>query len=106
MPDLEHMITEYSTNKNHNLLASVDFMRQTLLRNEARPKGLYSIVSKTFGNSEHLWLWDTQATIHFLEEAGFSSIRKCAFNDSEDPAFEKVEDYDRFLNAVAIEAIK
>lgn len=106
MPDLEHFILEYQKNKESNSLASVDFMRQTLLRSEGRPKGFRSFFNQAIGNSDHLWLWDARSTIQLLEKAGFSSIRECAIHDSDDPAFTEVEDPDRFVNAVAIEAIR
>jgi hypothetical protein len=52
----------------------------------------------------HLWMWDYPAMAQALEGQGFRSIRRCGFNDSEDPMFARVEDLQRFDGALAMEA--
>lgn len=107
MPDLENLVRSYLENKNKgNPEASVAFMANTGIAFRQRPRGLIGMIRGTFGNAHHLWLWDTDAAIHELQQAGFKDIRKCGFNDSGDKMFHLVEDSDRFDNALALEMRK
>lgn len=107
MPDLEHMAQIYLQAKDSgDPTASVDFMRSTLLGYESRARGLRSLTSFMWGNSRHLWLWDSASTREILSHVGFRSMRECSFNDSDDKHFTEVEDKDRFKSACAIEAHK
>jgi hypothetical protein len=51
-------------------------------------------------------MWDSRSLSSELERTGFTCIRRCAFNDCEDPHFRLVEDADRFEGSVAIECRK
>lgn len=86
--------------------ASMDFMNGTLLGIHNRPKGTKGFISSFFGNSHHLWMWDSKSLAIELANAGFVDIRECKFNDSEDDMFKHVEAEGRFENAVALESRK
>ncbi len=59
-------------------------------------------------------MWDEFSLKKSLEDAGFISVRRCAFGDSKDAAFNAVEMQDRFVDSsysppipeLAMEAIK
>lgn len=107
VPDLEYAAREYlrrldSGDEN----ASHFFMENTLLGVPQRARGLKGLASTYFGNSHHLWMWDSKSLRAELRNAGFIDIRECRFNDSEDPMFKHVEDPSRFEFAVALEARK
>ncbi len=107
VPDLEFAARSYIKNlDNGNKLASLEFINNTLLGIKERPRGLKSFLSSFFGNSHHLWMWDNKSLSEELKNIGFSQIRDCKFNDSEDEMFKYVEDIGRFENAVAIECRK
>jgi len=107
MPDLEIIINSYITNKiKGNKEASVKFIRSTLMGTNSRSKGVRSIIESSFGNANHLWLWDKDSTILELEKLGFKNIRVCKYDDSKDEMFKFVENSDRFKGALALEMIK
>ena len=107
VPDLEFAarlyIKELENGKN---LASIDFLNNTLLGIQVRPRGLKNFITSFFGNSQHLWMWDYKSLSEELANAGFINIRKANFSDSEEAMFKYVEDADRFENAVAIQCKK
>ncbi|MFN8115600.1 MAG: methyltransferase domain-containing protein [Bacteroidia bacterium] len=107
VPDLEHIAREYITSlEKGDDLASVKFVSETLLGSESRQKGIKNFISSFYGNSKHLWMWDSNSMTAELKNAGFSKIRNCVFNDSSDPMFALVENKSRFVNSVAIECVK
>ena len=107
VPDLESAAREYINSIDlQNADAGNVFIRQTLLGLEKRPRGLKNLLISYFGNAQHLWMWDKYSLAIELKNAGFSSVRNCAFNDSKDPQFKLVEDKGRFNDAIALEAIK
>lgn len=107
VPDLAHSIDTYKERKRQNDPdASISFMYETMLGLKERPRGLKQMVISAFGNSHHLWMWDEEGLMNELNRAGFRSVRRCTFNDSEDSHFNLVEDLDRFYGALAIEARK
>ena len=107
VPDLEFAARSYIKDfDNGNNLASLNFFNNTLLGIKERPKGLKGILSSFFGNSHHLWMWDSKSLSEELKKVGFIEIRDCKFNDSDDEMFKYVEDMSRFQNAVAIECRK
>jgi hypothetical protein len=107
VPDLEYEARSYINSlDNKNAEASIDFLNNTLLGIKERPKGLKGFISSFFGNSAHLWMWDSLSFTKELEKAGFKDIQICSFNDSKIDLFKQVEDEDRFVNAVAIECKK
>lgn len=104
VPDLQILAAEYLASPALN--ASYDFMLDLGMGVEERPRGFVSLLKSFLGNSAHLWMWDFKAMVSELENAGYSGIRRCAFNDAADPEFIKVEDAARFHNALAIESKK
>jgi SAM-dependent methyltransferase len=107
VPDLEWAAREYLNSLDGgNAEASINFLNETLLGVPQRTRGLKSLVSSSFGNSKHLWMWDARSLTAELAKAGFKDIRRCRFNDSTDPAFKSVENPGRFENAVALECRK
>lgn len=108
VPDLEYSAREYlkSLDSGDNK-ASIRFVgSNTLLGLEKRPRGLEGFIRTFWGNSHHLWMWDSKSLSEELINAGFTQIRSCKFNDCEDEIFKYVEDINRFENAVAIECRK
>ena len=84
----------------------MNFMNNTLLGLSHRPRGLKGLLVSIYGNSHHLWMWDHESLMKELSDAGFISIRRCKFNDSEEGVFKSVETEGRFHDALALEAIK
>jgi len=107
VPDLEWAARSYINQlESGDRLSSLAFMKVTLLGIKQKPKGLQGLLRSVFGNSHHLWMWDYHSLSHELEKAGFKSIRRCSYNDSDDPMFLLVEEKNRFENAVAVECTK
>ncbi len=85
------------------------FIELTCLGVRRRPRGLVGLIRQYFGNSQHLWMWDEPSMTHELRKAGFTNVRRCEFNDAEDPMFKEVEDLARFrhidsgINELAVE---
>ena len=77
-----------------------------------RPDSLLGSASLLLGRSIHLWMWDFLSMRQALEDAGFTSVRRCQLGDSSDPMFNDVEDegrffdHDRDIAELAVEAIK
>ncbi|MFM7851882.1 MAG: class I SAM-dependent methyltransferase [Flammeovirgaceae bacterium] len=104
VPDLEFAARTYIANlENGDNLASLKFFSETLLGLRERPKDFKGILSSLWGNSHHLWMWDSRSLKEEMKKVGFSKIRDCKFNDCEDEMFQFVEDSGRFENAVALE---
>ena len=107
VPDLEYSARKYITEldqKDPN--ASLEFLRETILGKKTRPRGTKAFAQVIMGNANHLWMWDHTSLQRELEKIGFSVVRRASFNDSKDEMFALVENKDRFINAVAIEAVK
>ena len=107
LPDLEVLCREYVNEVNKkNPISSLRFMNDSLLGVTERDRGLKQFLIKKLGNSKHLWMWDYYSLSEELREVGFSDIRRCEFNDSNDKMFLRVEEKDRFINCLSIEVIK
>jgi predicted SAM-dependent methyltransferase len=107
LPDLEPLIRDYIADKEKNDPdASLTFISRTLMGSETRPRGIKNLGRHLFGYLKHLWLWDYESIEKELRKVGFSNIRKCEFNDSEDEMFKLVESEERFKLCVKYEAIK
>lgn len=107
LPDLEASARKYlEMLANGEKDASLYFMRSTFLGKEVRFKGMKGIAKFLYGNSNHLWMWDSKSLAEELKKVGFREIRNCAFNDCSDDMFRYVEDIGRFQDAVAIECKK
>jgi hypothetical protein len=107
VPDLAALAKTYLTmlaeGREH---ANDDFMRDSCLGMEARPRGLKGSIISMLGNSTHLWMWDELSVARTLREVGFKELRRAAFGDSEEPMFGEVEEASRFQQALAFEASK
>lgn len=107
VPDLETSARKYVTALNEgDSNAGNQFIQETLLGIERRKKGIKNLMIQYYGNAHHLWMWDKYTLKKELELVGFSSVRQCKYNDSDDEYFKFVEDVGRFSDAVAFEAIK
>ena len=107
VPDLEYAARQYTLGlDNAESNASHAFLNETMLGKSTRPRGVKAIAQQMLGNSNHLWMWDKISLTKELENAGFRNIRTAQFNDSAISAFAEVENEDRFINAVALEATK
>lgn len=75
MPDLEELIKNYNHRKNINAPeASIIFMKHSKLGLEKSGKGFMNQLTNAFGNSRHQWMWDKDAAIMELKQAGFRNI--------------------------------
>lgn len=101
LPDLEYLIDFYRGDDSPT--AAIRFMEDTMLGRERRTRGLTDFVREWLGDSRHLWMWDFRSMQHELEVAGFTRIRRAAYNDSEFAAFQLVENPDRWKNTLGIE---
>jgi hypothetical protein len=107
LPDLEWLARNYIKElESGNTAAAVSFVEGTLMGLHKRPRGLKQQMSAMFGNSHHLWMWDHESLSAELEGAGFRNIRRSKFGDAADPAFKKVEDENRFHQAVSLECTR
>jgi len=104
MPDLAYLVKNYLIDQSTNPASS--FLINSGLGRQCRPKGFISSIINVYGNSEHLWLWDEKSISNELSSAGFRSIRRAVFNDSEDRKFIEVENPDRWTNCLGIECVK
>lgn len=106
LPDLEFAVKRYLYEIEYEPNASIRFMKSTMLGIECRSESFKEKMIDLFGNSAHLWMWDQHSLAKALSDVGFSVIRKCNFQDSNEKAFLDVEEEGRFWGAVAFEAIK
>ncbi|RBL89781.1 class I SAM-dependent methyltransferase [Chitinophaga flava] len=107
VPDLESAVKHYTSHLNQqDPEANVKFLDETLLGKRDRTRGMKQLIQSAYGNREHLYMWDRLSLSAALQQAGFQKVRSCAFNDSKDRMFERVEEASRFNNAVALEATK
>lgn len=104
VPDLAVLIDNYS--KSSSPIRAMVFMEQSFLGVHQRKKGGIARLRATFGNSNHLWMWDFESLSLELEDAGFRSIRKAEFGDSSDTRFDAVEASDRWTGSLGIECLK
>ncbi len=106
-PDLEVLVRDYIKEfDDGDSNASVKFIQRTVMGRETRPRGIKAVGRHIFGYLQHLWLWDRLSTEAELRKVGFTQIRPCDFNDSEDDMFKLVEDKQRFALCVRFEAVK
>jgi predicted SAM-dependent methyltransferase len=107
VPDLEVTVQKYINGlKNADYKASYTFIKDTGLGKEMRIRNVFEFIKAAMGNSSHLWMWDRISLQQALKQAGFSSIRECRYNDSNDAMFKLVEEEDRFRDSIAFECIK
>jgi hypothetical protein len=105
VPDLEPAADQYLHSlKKCSPEANELFMEATSLGRKESARSFASWIYSLLNSSSHLWMWDYPAMAHALDGQGFRNIRRCKFNDSDDPMFARVEDPLRFEGALAIEA--
>ncbi len=105
VPDLAYIGREYIRMlDNGDPEASHYMVSATILGEETRPRGPAAMVYQMLNTSRHLWMWDEFSLRKALEDHGFDRIRRCEFDDCEDPMFRLVESPSRFERAVAMEA--
>ncbi|MCW0220237.1 MAG: hypothetical protein OJI67_18065 [Prosthecobacter sp.] len=104
LPDLEREIEKYRGNK--VATAAMDFMKETCLGRERRPRNLKSWIVSWLGASQHLWMWDYRAIEVELKNAGFVYIRRANFDDCQDERFKEAEDKNRWDNCLEVECKK
>ncbi len=102
VPDMRILAANYLSDTAPD--AAHRFMEASGLGRAQSRVGILGLLTKLFGNSQHLWMWDEPSLMEALRSAGFGSIRACSFGDARDPAFMDVEDPSRFESAVSIEA--
>jgi len=102
IPDLEGRARKYLERlAGGDAQANSWFMRNAGLGVENRDRGLAALARAVLGNTAHLWMWDEGSMAAALRQAGFVDVRRCRFNDCEDPAFRLVEDPARFCDPAA-----
>jgi SAM-dependent methyltransferase len=101
LPDLEYSIKQYLSNSSSE--AAHEFLRETCLGQEERPRGSWGLIVSWLGNARHQWMWDYKSIEPELRNSGFVSIRRASFGDSSDPMFRHVEDQSRWDNALGLE---
>lgn len=107
VPDLQAAAQTYLDDlQKGNKQASIEFLEETYLGMQTRPRGLKGVFDWYMSNAHHLWMWDHVSLAEELTKAGFRNVRACKFNDSADPMFKLVENPERFVNAVALECVK
>lgn len=104
LPDLQYAIEEYT--KNCTPEAARRFMETTLLGSHSRGSLAHRFKDCVLGNSKHQWMWDEKAMIQELKNAGFRQVRRAKYGDSADQKFSEAEREGRFVNSLALEAIK
>lgn len=108
LPNLEAQIQSYLSMKQRNDKdAANKFMRFTFLGYEDRPNTLRSLMRWYLATDRHFWMWDYDSLSTELLKAGFTSVKRSAYNMSADPVFNTAEDPSRFeFDALCIEAVK
>ena len=104
LPDLEILIKDYVNSDDPN--AASQFLKDTILGVEKRPKGIMEKLRSLIGNSNHLWMWDYKGMKDELNLIGFGDIHRSYFNDSGILDFSEVEDASRWENCLGFECQK
>ena len=104
IPDLEYSIKVYMA-KTHPK-ANSEFLKNTSIGIEKRPKGVIEIIRSIIGNSSHLWMWDYKGISYELEKAGYVSISRAFYNDSHIKDFNDVEEFVRWNDSLGFECQK
>ena len=101
LPDFELSVKNYVSSSSDD--AVIQFMRETSLGYESRPKGIRGLISSWLGNSQHLWMWDYKCIAVELKAAGFIDVRRAVMGDSEDEKFQTIEEQSRWENCLGVE---
>jgi predicted SAM-dependent methyltransferase len=105
VPDLESAARAYCAGLDAGETdANSSFLRETNLGEEKVSKNAFGFLYSFLKTSRHYWMWDAISLENALTKHGFVKVRRCHFNDCEDPMFSLVEDAGRFVRSVAMEA--
>lgn len=104
LPDLEQLARRYLDSGDAQ--ANSQFLEDSCLGREIRPRSVRELLSDWFGANPHLWMWDERSLTHELQEHGFTTIRRAAFGDWDDPRFGAVEDETRFVDAISMQCTR
>ncbi|XOV91148.1 MAG: methyltransferase domain-containing protein [Bacteroidota bacterium] len=104
LPDLEAKAKAYIDSKDPEAIHS--FMEETYLGKRSRSRSIRGILHEFYRNDQHFWMWDCKSMKKALEDAGFKSVRRAYFNDSEIPDFKEVEELRRWKDELGVECQK
>lgn len=104
LPDLEELARSYLGSSVGQ--PSIQFMEDSMLGYQRRPRGLRGVLREWMGNSRHLWMWDFRSLTPELQQVGFLNIRRATFGDSDDARFRDVEDPGRWEKCLGMECWK
>lgn len=107
LPDLQLMAQKYVNEfKGGSSDAANNFMKESLLGEEERPKGLGAMLRFVLGNANHQWMWDELSLSAELKKTGFSAVKSSGFGQSAIKQFTMVEEEGRFRDSFCLEAVK
>lgn len=104
LPDLERHVHDYLATGTCD--AALTFMSDTLLGQVRRPRGALALMHTAFGNTAHRWMWDFKSLESALQQAGFRSIRRAYFGDSQTSQFVAVENRSRWDGCLGFECTR
>lgn len=71
--DIEEYWATYTSKDGYN--ASFNFLKNSCIGQEKRPKDLKSLISEIVGNSRHRWMWDEKSLEKALSSEGFVDVK-------------------------------
>lgn len=105
LPNLRAIVSDYLDSEDP--APAHKFMRWSNLGTDSLPKTPLGALREWLARGRHLWMWDESTLRHELAEVGFVGIRRCAYGDSSNPMFERVEVKERYeWDALALECFK
>jgi predicted SAM-dependent methyltransferase len=111
VPDLRSMAITYIENKNGEGPLPIEkqapadkFNEMLMFRGPAPPAGnfLYRIYTLWKDFHHHKWMYDSESLAHYVEKAGFSSVREKEFLQSEILGIADVEQANRLVNGAGV----
>lgn len=104
LPDLRQLATDYLSDPSPD--AAMAFMRNSMLGQPTRPRGLAAFLRSWLGGSQHRWMWDFESLKTELESAGFTDVRRASMGDSTESRFAELELPERWHGCLGIECTK
>lgn len=104
LPDLASIVDAYRSDPNEN--AAGQFMRDTILDEEARWVGWSGRLRNSFGNARHRWMWDFLGLSKEIRKATSVDICRAFYGGSLDSAFSEVEEESRWRGSLGIDCTK
>ena len=111
VPDLHSMVKTYLRMKNgcrpapsEKVIAADKLNEKLGFRSPAPPNGnfLFKFYSLWKDFHHHKWMYDSDSLVHYMDEAGFTSVSEKGYLQSDIPDIEEVEEADRVLNGAGI----